>query len=168
MNSYLFRIRKAINGDQETLTELSFASKRYWQYPEHYYAVWQSELTITGSYLEQNSVYLIDNQAVTVGYYSMVLLEKSLVLQGQTLSRGYWLDHMFVLPEYIGTGLGRKLFAHLCTMCKTKKIRSVNLLADPYARGFYEKMGCVYVKDCPSTIEGRTTPLLRIDFFSVD
>lgn len=168
MNSYLFRIRKAIDGDQETLTELSFVSKRYWQYPEHYYTAWQSELTITRSYLEQNSVYLIGNQAVIVGYYSIVLLGKSLVLQGQTLSRGHWLDHMFVLPEYIGTGIGRKLFAHLCTMCKTKKIMSVNLLADPHAKGFYEKMGCVYVKECPSTIEGRTTPLLRIDFLSVD
>lgn len=167
MNNYLFRIRKAINGDQQRLTELSFASKRYWQYPEHYYTAWQSELTITRSYLEQNSVYIIENQALTAGYYSLVLLEKNLVVEGQALSRGYWLDHMFVLPEYIGTGLGRKLFAHLCTMCETKKIRSVNLLADPYARGFYEKMGCVYVKDYLSTIEGRTTPLLRIDFFSV-
>lgn len=168
MNSYLFRIRKALDGDQETLTELSFVSKRYWQYPEHYYTAWQSELTITRSYLEQNSVYLIENQAVIVGYYSIVQLEKSLVLQGQTLSRGYWLDHMFVLPEHIGTGIGRKLFAHLCRMCKTKKIMGIKLLADPHAKGFYEKMGCVYVKECPSTIAGRTTPLLRIDFLPVD
>jgi maltose O-acetyltransferase len=82
MNSYLFRIRKAIDGDQETLTELSFVSKRYWQYPEHYYTVWQSELTITRSYLEQNIGYLIEAQAVTVGYYSIVLLEKKLGVTG--------------------------------------------------------------------------------------
>ena len=166
MSRYLYRIRKAMDGDEGKLTELSFASKNHWQYPDHYYTVWQSELTITGSYLEQNAVYLVEDNGLIIGFYSLILLEKDLVLSVQTLDRGYWLDHMFVLPEHIGKGLGRKLFSHLCSVCITGGIAGFKLLADPYARGFYEKMGCVYIKDVPSSIEGRTTPLLRMNLLS--
>ncbi len=156
-------IRRATPGDEEELTALSFASKRYYHYPEHYYTLWQPELTLSRGYLERNSVYCAENNGRIIGYYALVLLEKELVIQEETLNRGYWLEHMFVLPEYIGSGLGRKLFSHFWDTCRTKNIRAVSLLADPHARGFYEKMGCVYLKECPSTIAGRTTPLLKID-----
>lgn len=166
MSGILSKIRKAASGDHGELTELSFASKRYWQYPDHYFAAWQSELTISGSYLEQNVVYVAEDKGIIVGYYALVLLEKDLLLPGQTLDRGYWLDHMFILPEYIGKGLGRKLFAHVCSLCIKEGITRFELLADPYAREFYEKMGCVYIKDVSSSIEGRTTPLLRMNLLS--
>ena len=166
MSRSFYRIRKAMDGDEGKLTELSFASKNYWQYPDHYYTVWQSELTITGSYLEQNAVYVVEDNGIIIGYYSLMLLEKDLVLSMQTLNRGYWLDHMFVLPEFIGKGLGRKLFSHLCSMCTAEGIAGFKLLADPSAREFYEKMGCVYIKDVPSSIEGRTTPLMRMNLLS--
>ena len=130
-----------MDGDEVKLTELSFAFKRYWSYPDQYYTVWQSELTITGSYLEQNAVYLVEDKGTIIGFYSLMLLEKDQVLSVQTLDRGYWLDHMFVLPEYIGKGLGRKLFSHLCSICIAGGIASFKLLADPYAMGFLRKDG---------------------------
>ena len=162
MSDYTFSIRRAIAGDEEELTRLSLASKRYWHYPEHYYAFWQSELTLSRGYVEQNSVYCAECKGRIIGYYALVSMKKELVIQKERLNRGYWLDHMFVLPEYIGKGFGRKLFSHFCSICRTNNIKSVSLLADPHARGFYEKMGCVYVKGYPSTIAGRTTPLLKV------
>lgn len=163
MSSDGYRIRKAVMGDEVELTELSFASKRYWPYPDHYYSIWRPELTITGDYLERNAVYLVEDGDTIVGYYSLVLLENDQQLLGQTLGRGYWLDHMFVRPDAIGRGIGKELFFHLCEWCRSKEIGSIQMLADPYARGFYEKMGCVYIREVPSTIEGRTTPLLIMD-----
>ena len=163
MSDDLFKIRMAIPGDEQELTALSFASKRYWHYPDHYYRIWQPELTVSREYLQNNSVYCIENRLKIAAYYSLVFLAEDVSVMGTTLGRGHWLDHMFILPRYIGKGFGRKLFSHLLTTCKTKNIGSVSLLADPYARGFYEKMGCVYIRECPSTITGRTTPLLKID-----
>lgn len=163
MRNELLPIRRARVDEEETLTKLSFASKRYWQYPEHHYIIWQSELTITPVYLEQNSVYVIEDHDRIIGYYSMSLLEEDFELLGETLNCGYWLDHMFILPDFIGRGIGTKLFAHGHEFCETRGIETFYLLADPYAKGFYEKMGCRYVRDVPSTIEGRTTPLLQFD-----
>lgn len=40
-------IRRAIIAESGDLTSISFASKRYWNYPEEYFNVWEKELTIT-------------------------------------------------------------------------------------------------------------------------
>jgi N-acetylglutamate synthase-like GNAT family acetyltransferase len=68
---------------------------------------------------------------------------------------------MFVDPANIGNGIGTALFHHLSGWCVAKRIRKVGILADPNSRGFYEKMGCTYVQEYPSTIKGRTTPWLN-------
>jgi GNAT superfamily N-acetyltransferase len=78
------------------------------------------------------------------------------------LAHGHWLEHMFVRPLDIGIGIGTELFSHLRRRCRENKIAALNILADPNARGFYEKMGCHYVQEVPSTIVGRTTPHLAL------
>jgi hypothetical protein len=40
------QIRRARREDAETLTRISFDSKRYWGYPEAYFEHWAAELTI--------------------------------------------------------------------------------------------------------------------------
>ena len=67
---------------------------------------------------------------------------------------------MFIRPSHIELGIGTELFAHLRNMCIQHKLEEVNILADPNAKGFYEKMGCSYVQEFSSTIVGRTTPHL--------
>lgn len=47
-------IRKAKPTECETLTDLSFRSKRYWNYPDAYFKVWEKELTITQAYISNN------------------------------------------------------------------------------------------------------------------
>lgn len=156
-----FLIRKAKHGEAQRLTEISFASKRYWQYPDTYFLIWRPELTITEDYLDKSEVYLVEIDGFIFGYYSLVTLFDNVKILGQQLEKGLWLEHMFILPEYIGSGFGRILFSHLCTTGTEQAY--FHLLADPCARGFYEKMGCLYIREFPSTIEGRTTPLMRKD-----
>lgn len=76
-------IRRANNNEFKILTEISFESKGYWNYPREYIKIWEKELTITKEYINQNAV------------------------------------------------------------------------------SFYEKMGCSYIEDYPSTIAGRTIPFLK-------
>ena len=105
-----------------------------------------------------NEVFIIQVDERAAGYYSLVELKEDTVVAGITLPRGYMLDHMFVLPEFMGQGLGTALFNHLKLTCRQKAIRQLGILADPHARGFYEKLGCQYCGEIPSTIPGRTTP----------
>ncbi len=42
----MLQIRRARREDAETLTRISFDSKRYWGYPEACFELWAAELTI--------------------------------------------------------------------------------------------------------------------------
>lgn len=97
-----------------------------------------------------------------VGYYSIVELKEDIKLAGIGIEKGFWLEHMFISPDYIGQGIGTRLVNHLRKICGTKRIVELKILADPNSRGFYEKMGCRYIREYPSTIGGRTTPLLKL------
>jgi GNAT superfamily N-acetyltransferase len=153
-------IRPANPQDAEILTRISFASKRYWGYPESYFDIWAKELTVDANYIEKNDVMVFQLGSTVVGYYSVVTLESDLDLGGILLEKGVWLEHMFITPECIGKGIGTQLFADMHTKYKEREIPRLSILADPHARGFYEKMGCEYKREYPSSIKNRTTPLL--------
>ncbi len=154
------RIRKAIAEDASVLTDLSFASKQYWNYPQSYFEPWQQELTISEDYIAHHDVFVFEEQDRVCGYYSLVTLKNDLRVGNILLTSGTWLEHMFVHPERIGTTIGTQLFTHMHQLLESRGVAEVNILADPHARLFYEKMGCEYAGEFPSTIEGRTTPCL--------
>lgn len=156
-------IRSASIQDAKLLTGISFQSKRYWGYPDSCFEIWRNELTVTPEYIEKNDVFVFESQGIIVGYYSLVTLVADIRVSKIIIGKGEWLDHMFVDPEHIGKGIGTKMFYHMRLWCETRGMKQVKILADPNARGFYEKMGCRYVREYPSTIPGRTTPLLSLD-----
>jgi GNAT superfamily N-acetyltransferase len=153
-------IRPAKTEEAAVLTQLSLESKGYWRYPKKYFDTWVAELTINVAYIKKNDVYVCQNNGLIAGYYAIIQLDKDLIVSGIRIEKGYWLEHMFVAPRYIGSGIGTKMFDHLRTKCETKGINKLKIIADPNARGFYEKMGCHYLEEFPSTIAGRTTPFL--------
>lgn len=156
-------IRRAKTEEASELTELSFASKAYWNYPQGYYQRWQQELTITADYIETHGVYVCISGHRICGYYSLVELREDLHTAGIVLGAGIWLEHMFVDPEYIGETIGTGMFKHMCRVVEGRGGTIVHLLADPHSRRFYEKMGCSYVEEYPSSIPGRTTPYLTCE-----
>jgi GNAT superfamily N-acetyltransferase len=156
-------IRPAQAEDAPLLTRISFESKSYWGYPKEYFEIWKPELTITTDYISKHTVFLFEKARVITGYYSIVELRHDLRLPGITLNKGHWLEHMFIAPGHIGHGMGSELFTHARRLCETRGIAQLRILADPHARGFYEKMGCRYQGEYPSTIAGRSTPLLVLE-----
>ncbi len=155
-------IRRARGADAETLTRISFDSKRYWGYPEAYFERWAAELTIDADYVRRNDVFVFEARGAIRGYYATVECPEDIAVSGIPLPKGFWLEHMFVSARYIGRGIGSQLFDHLRAHCRDRRIDALGILADPKARGFYERMGCVYVGEYPSTIKDRTTPHLRL------
>lgn len=155
-------IRQAKKEDAPILTDLSFKSKGYWNYPKECFRIWKDELTVDSEYVEKNDVFVFEDGDRIIGYYSLIRLENDIEISGIKIEKGYWLEHMFVSPDHIGRGAGTILFEHLRKRCGTKGIAGLKILADPNSRGFYEKMGCEYLGEYPSTIEKRTTPLLSL------
>ncbi len=156
-------IRSAKSNESTVLTEISFAAKKYWNYPKEYFEIWKNELTISVDYLLTNDVFVFEKNSAIIGFYSIVELKNDIELSGITIAKGFWLEHMFLKPDHIGHGIGTMLFDHLQERCITRGIGELKILADPNARGFYEKMGCTYQGEYPSTIKERTTPLLHLD-----
>lgn len=157
-------IRRARQSEYDTLTTISFRSKSYWQYPQEFFIIWQQELTITADYIAANDVFLYENDTAIVAYYSLVELSEDILLADILLESGFWLEHMFVMPEYIGQGIGRQLFDHCRHRLELSGATKLKILADPCAQKFYEKMGCRFIENYPSTIVGRTTPYMEYLF----
>ena len=149
-------IRPANSNDSKTLTDISFASKSFWGYPESYFEIWNEELTITKEYISKNHVIVVENQETIIGYYSIVFQANDLELPQFKMEKGFWLEHLFITPEYIGHGYGAKLMVHLLKDAVKKGWQEIKILADPNSKLFYEKLGVTYVKDIPSNIGGRS------------
>ena len=135
-------IHSATGKDSGLLTEISFSSKKYWGYPPGYFEIWKDELTITGEYIDKNFVQLVESKGQVVGYYSM--------------RKGLWLEHVFIRPEFIGQGFGKRLMQHLLDVSMDRQWKELKILADPHSTGFYKKLGAKYIKEIQSNISGRT------------
>ncbi|WP_321366536.1 GNAT family N-acetyltransferase [uncultured Desulfuromusa sp.] len=149
-------IRPATEQDSEILTEISFSSKNYWHYPAQYFEIWKNELTITCEYIRKNYVQIIETNGEIVGYYSIVELENDLEISNFTMRKGTWLEHVFIRPDFIGKGYGKKLMQHLISSTTKHHWKELKILADPHSTGFYKKLGATYIKDIPSNIPDRT------------
>jgi GNAT superfamily N-acetyltransferase len=68
----------------------------------------------------------------------------------------------FVDPEAIGTGVGRALWEHMSRAARDLGFERLSIESDPYAEGFYLRMGAERVGESPSrSISERNLPLLR-------
>ena len=147
-------IRKAATTEAATLTRIAVDAKKHWGYPEHWIAHWQDDLTISPEFISGNDVYVAEDDEGLVGFYA-------LIVQGQKAE----LDHMWVTPAHIGTGVGKSLFLHAMDRAAAAKINSVEILSDPNAESFYRKMGAYRTGEQTSEIDGvpRVLPRLVVD-----
>lgn len=152
-------IRKANAEEANLLTEIAFAAKRTWKYPEEYFDKWANELTITESYINEHAVFVASYRSVLVGFYSLVTQSKDIMVCDVAVEKGFWMDHLFVLPKYQKKGIGKQLLRHTIDFCNENWIDELKVFVDPHAIGFYENQGARFVRNSPSSIEGREIPI---------
>jgi GNAT superfamily N-acetyltransferase len=148
------KIRNAIPEDASALTKIAHDAKRHWGYPEHWIAHWQDDLTISPDFVAANQVYVAERDGDLLGFYALVIKHEKAEL-----------DHMWVAPAHIGSGVGKELFLHAMQTAAGQSITAVEILSDPNAAGFYRKMGAHQVGEATSETEGqsRTLPKLVVD-----
>ena len=148
------KIRKALTEEAADLTTIALDAKRHWGYPEHWIQHWQEDLTISPEFVAAHQVYVAESEDKLLGFYALIVRQDKAEL-----------DHMWVAPAHIGTGVGKELFLHAMQTAAGQDISAVEILADPNAAGFYQKMGAHQIGETISEIEGqpRTLPLLTVD-----
>ena len=151
-------IRRARSEEAQVLTEIAHAAKRHWGYPENWIQHWKADLTITPEFIAANEVYVAINGEEIVGCCAITF--------NGSLAE---LEHMWIRPEHIGSGVGRALFLHVKERAANLKIPALELSADPNAEGFYERMGATRIGEVRSEIEGkpRVLPRMMINLASV-
>ncbi len=147
------RIQKAHVSDSKELSDLTKRSKAYWGYTKEQMHVWADELTISADYIKLNQVYVMrgDKQKV-IGYYAFHIISSTMVR----------LDHIFLEPDFIGTGFGEKLMVHFLARIREMGSLKVILDAEPNAEGFYQKFGFKKVTQLESAIPGRYLPVMEL------
>ena len=92
-------IRPATADEAPVLTTIALDAKRYWGYPEHWIKHWESDLTISGDFIRDNHVYVAEDDGEIQGFYALCVAADKTEL-----------EHLWVKPARIGTGLGKELF----------------------------------------------------------
>jgi GNAT superfamily N-acetyltransferase len=148
------RIRQASADEAARLTEIAHEAKRYWGYPEHWIKHWQADLTISPEFIANNDVYVAEQEGELLGFYALIVRENKAEL-----------DHMWVAPRQVGSGVGKELFIHAMLRAAGQNVAEVEISSDPHAEGFYQKMGATRIGEVASEIDGqpRILPRLRVD-----
>jgi GNAT superfamily N-acetyltransferase len=139
-----------------TLTRIALAAKRHWRYPERWIEIWTPILSFNPEYVAANPTFVAVNDGHPVGFYALVLAADGSRAQ---------LDHLWIIPEWIGRGLGRALFEHAAATARSLGATVMDIEAEPFAEPFYRHLGARRTGERTGSIEGqpRVLPLLELE-----
>ena len=147
-------IRRVNPKEADKLTHIALSAKRHWGYSERWMEVWRPQLTFSPDYFDENESWVADVDDLPIAFYTLRYKDKNA-----------WIEDLWVLPEYMGQGVGRQLFLHALSRARELGYRILQLEADPNAVGFYEKMGMSKIGERHSEVDGqpRVLPIMEID-----
>ena len=139
--------------DAKKLTDIALKSKAFWRYSKEDLESWRDDLTITPKMISKSYIFkfLIDD--VIAGFYFL----------NPPKQKSIELEMLFVLPDFIGKGIGKELLHHSFKKATELKSTSMTLLADPNAVPFYKSQGFYEVDKKESSIVGRFLPVMKKD-----
>lgn len=126
------RVIAAKVSDCEALSELARASKAHWGYPAKWLDSWQQDLLVTPSDFDSDLIYEAVLGGKRLGFYR---LQKT---GAKREIKGFW-----VHPDFMGQGVGRRLFRHMRAQAQQAEAEAIHWEADPQAVAFYQRMGGV-------------------------
>jgi GNAT superfamily N-acetyltransferase len=146
-------VRPARPGEAARLTEIAHAAKRHWGYPEAWMDAWRDALTLTPEHVARWHVRVAQAGDAIAGFHAVSV-------DGDAAA----LEHLWIDPPLIGSGLGRLLFDDAVRTAAEHGARELVIDSDPHAEGFYLRMGARRIGEVPADVDGapRTLPRLRI------
>jgi GNAT superfamily N-acetyltransferase len=143
-------IRPARPPEAAALAALAVRAKAHWSYPAAFVERFARSLGLTPEVVAANDVWVAERAEQVRGFYTL-------------LHRGALavLDDLWLEPDEIGRGTGRLLFAHAAARAAAAGAAAMEWEAEPYAMGFYERMGATTVSWTPSPL-GRPLPVMRL------
>ncbi len=128
MNAVEFRRAEA--EDAARLTGIAFAGKAHWGYPAEWLELWRHDLVVTPHYIRTEPVSVAECDGAIAGFTGL-----------STGGQGRQIEHLWLQPDWIGCGLGRRLFDEAVRLAREERVVELFVNSDPNAEGFYLKMG---------------------------
>lgn len=147
-------IVRATVGDAQALRQICVEAKAHWGYPADWMARWRELVCISPDYISHNHVYMAVDGTVIIGWYALAAEFPKCLL-----------DHLWVAPPRMGSGVGRLLFDHAIAQALQLGATYLEIESDPNALGFYLRMGARQVGEVEGGMD-RNIPLLRHDLAS--
>lgn len=135
--------------DLPCLNEISLAAKQHWNYPADWLAAWRKDLQVSEDYLKRHHVYKMVLEERIIGF--IALEEENNQLE---------IAHLWILPAYIGKGFGKRLLNSVLALVDAPGVRLL-VTADPYAEGFYQRLGFTTFNRVESYPPGRFLPQMQ-------
>lgn len=143
-------IRDALPHQAPDLSSIALKAKGSWGYSSEQLDLWRTEfLTVSPEYIEVNRVWVaaVDKQQ-PVGFTAIEQRGEEAIL-----------DHLWVLPDYMGRGIGKRLFLHVAAT-----IPRFVFTSDPHADAFYHKLGAQKIGDYYSVLQKKM--LTKFEYIS--
>lgn len=147
------RLRPARIDELGALTELCLRSKAVWGYDEAFMRACRAELALAPRDLQTSRIQIaeLDGKLIGVAQVAVAGTEASL-------------EKLFVEPDVLRAGAGRRLFAWAAEAAREQGASTLVIEADPDAAPFYRRMGARDDGFAPSgSIPGRLLPRLKLD-----
>jgi GNAT superfamily N-acetyltransferase len=122
----------------------------YWPHDAAYLSEANRLLYLRAEDLARDEAWVVERDGKPVGYYRLTLLGSLAEI-----------EELFVEPEWIGHGIGQRLFEHAVASARRQGCTGLEWETDANAAGFYLAMGGRDIGTRPSGVEGGE-PLTRM------
>ena len=143
-------IRRAVPDEVSYLNELTGRSVLSWGY-EPEFLNWEPEaIRVTQEFIADSPVFVLEEAGRIVGYYGLLGKPPEMAM-----------DKLFVEPDRIGTGCGKRLWRHAVATARELGACALTLASDPNAAPFYRAMGAEWVGEEPTSRPGWALQMFR-------
>jgi GNAT superfamily N-acetyltransferase len=148
----MIHILRALPGQAETLRHLARASKQHWGYDPDFMQAWTHDQTLTAEFIAHHPVFCAETDGDIAGFYALEWTPQSCELK-----------HLWIHPDYIGQGMGTRLFEHLIAHLQARGTKRCKIVAEPHAEGFYRRMGAIPIGQKSVPQLDQILPILQLE-----
>ena len=153
------QIRPAKPTEAEQISRLAIESKAHWGYGAEAMATFRVELTFDGETLARRLAHVAEDSRELLGFYTLAdATESTLDLDRDCVE----LEHLYIRRDRLKQGLGAALLNHASVAARKLGAQRLLIQSDPNAEGFYAKLGARVLARIPTSIPGRTLPLMEL------
>jgi GNAT superfamily N-acetyltransferase len=145
-------IRPVVPEEGARLREIAIAAKSHWGYDPVRVRDWAAMGDFSPAGLRKKDFYIAAVGARVLGWAAAI--DKGDV---------WWLDDLWIEPEWMGRGIGSRLFHHAADQGRRAGAVRMEWEAEPNALGFYERMGGRYLRDSEPGAWGRVNAVMGLD-----